>query len=389
MSVTSRAVSGLLVRGPLGPGYEAILTPDALDFVGSLVRDFAGRRDELLERRRERQAPLRRRRAPDFLPETRVRARGDWTVAPLPADLLDRRVEITGPVDRKMIINALNSGASVFMADFEDSNSPTWDERRRGPGATCATRSGGTISYDDPATGKAYRLDDDAPRRCSCGRAAGTCREARAGRRQAGPGVAVRLRALLLPQRAGAASSAGTGPVLLPAQAGEPPRSAAVERRVRAARRSALGIPRGTIKATVLIETLPAAFEMDEILYELREHSAGLNCGRWDYIFSFIKKLRARPGAACCPTARRSRWTQPFLRAYTQLLIKTCHRRGVHAMGGMAAQIPIKDDPTANDAALDKVRADKLREVQRRPRRHLGRASRASCRSRARSSTRT
>jgi malate synthase len=360
MSVTSRTVSGLLVRGPLGPEHEAILTPDALDFLASLVRDFAGRRDELLERRRERQLRFDAGERPHFLPETRAVRESSWTVAPLPADLQDRRVEITGPVERKMVINALNSGARVFMADFEDSNSPTWDNVVLGhQHLVDAVRR--TIRFEAPDTGKEYRL---------------------------GPSPAVLLvrpRGLHLPEKhvehdgkpipasffdfalylfhnAQALRERGTGPYFY-----LPKLQSHLEARlwndVFVAAQERLSIPRGTIKATVLIETLPAAFEMDEILWELREHSSGLNCGRWDYIFSLIKTLRADP-LWVIPDRAQVTMTQPCMRAYTQLLIRTCHRREVHAMGGMAAQIPIKDDPKASEEALAKVRADKLREVQ-------------------------
>jgi malate synthase len=360
MSVTPRAVGGLLVRGPLGPDYEAILTPDALEFVGSLVRDFAARRELLLEHRRERQSRFDAGERPHFLPETRSLRESSFTVAPLPEDLQDRRVEITGPVDRKMIINALNSGASVFMADFEDSNSPTWENVVLGhQHLKDAVRR--TITYRAPETGKEYRL----------------------GRTPAV--LLVRPRGLHLPEKhvehdgqpipasffdfalylfhnAQALRERGTGPYFY-----LPKLQSHLEARlwndVFVAAQQRLGIPRGTIKATVLIETLPAAFEMDEILWELREHSSGLNCGRWDYIFSLIKTLRADPSCVI-PDRAQVTMTQPCMRAYTQLLVKTCHRREVHAMGGMAAQIPIRDDPSASEDALAKVRADKLREVQ-------------------------
>jgi malate synthase len=359
MTVSSLSAGGLEVRGPVGAAHAAILTPDALDFVAGLVRDFAARRDELLERRRERQRRFDAGARPDFLPETRGVREGAWTVAPLPADLLDRRVEITGPVDRKMIINALNSGARVFMADLEDSNSPTWDNVVLGQQHLMdAVR--GTIEYTAPDTGKKYRLSPN-------------------------PAVLlVRPRGWHLPERhvalggrevpaslldfglyffhnAAALKARGTGPYFY-----LPKLQSHLEARlwndVFLAAQERLGVPAGTIKATVLVETLPAAFEMDEILFELKEHSSGLNCGRWDYIFSLIKTLRADP-AWVIPDRAQVTMSQPFMRAYTQLLIRTCHRREVHAMGGMAAQIPIKDDPVASEEALERVRADKLREV--------------------------
>jgi malate synthase len=349
----------LEVRGPLGAGHEQVLTPQALEFVGGLVQAFAPRVRELLARRRERQARLDAGARPGFLPETKGVRAGEWRVAPIPADLKDRRVEITGPVDRKMIINALNSGASVFMADFEDSNAPTWENVVLGQlHLRDAVR--GSIEYTAPETGKVYRL---------------------------GPKPAVlmvRPRGWHLPEKhvtfagepipaslfdfglfffhnARALLAKGSGPYFyLPKLQGH--LEARLWNDAFVAAQAALAIPRGTIRATVLIETLPAAFEMDEILHELREHSAGLNCGRWDYIFSFIKTLRADP-ACVIPDRGQVGMTQHFLRSYTQLLIKTCHRREVHAMGGMAAQIPIKDDEERNRVAFDKVRADKLREV--------------------------
>ncbi len=359
MTVTSRTLGGLEVLAPLDPSHEAILTGDALEFVASLVRDFAPTRDLLLARRRERQRLFDAGQRPDFLSETREVRESAWTVAPLPADLLDRRVEITGPVDRKMVINALNSGARVFMADFEDSNSPTWDNVVLGH-QHLKDAVARTISYTAPETGKQYRL---------------------------GPNPAVlmvRPRGWHLPEKhvqlngrpipaslfdfglylfhnAKALVAKGTGPYYY-----LPKLQSHLEARlwndVFLVAQQRLGVPAGTVKATVLIETLPAAFEMDEILFELRQHSSGLNCGRWDYIFSTIKTLRADP-AWVMPDRAQVTMQQPFMRSYVQLLIRTCHRREVHAMGGMAAQIPVKD-PKANEEALERVRADKLREVQ-------------------------
>jgi malate synthase len=344
------------VDGPLRPGYERILTDEAVAFVADLTRRFRPTLDSLLAARRDRLrggAPL------DFLPETRSIREGDWSGAPIPADLMSRVVEITGPVDRKMVINALNSGANCFMADFEDSNAPTWDNNVQGQiNLKDAVR--GEIRYTDPASGKDYRLSERTAV------------------------LLVRPRGLHLPERhlivdgkpvpgclfdfglyffhnARALLERGTGPYFyLPKL--EHHLEARLWNDVFVAAQQALGIPRGTIRATVLIETLPAAFQMDEILYELREHSAGLNCGRWDYIFSFIKTRRDDP-AAVLPDRSQVTMEQPFLRAYTQLAIRTCHHRGVHAMGGMAAQIPIKNDAEASRSALEKVRADKLREV--------------------------
>jgi len=360
MGVTLHSVAGLVLRGPLGPEYEAVLTPEALELVAGLVRDFAPRREELLERRRARQARFDAGERPHFLPETRSVRESSWAVAPLPADLLDRRVEITGPVDRKMIINALNSGARVFMADFEDSNSPTWENVVIGHGhLKDAVR--GTIEYVAPDTGKQYRL---GPRPATLMvRPRGLHLPERHVERDGRPIPAFLFDfALYLFHNHEALRAKGTGPYFyLPKIQSH--HEARLWNDVFVAAESRLGIPRGTIKATVLIETLPAAFEMDEILWELKEHSAGLNCGRWDYIFSVIKTLRADP-AWVIPDRAQVTMQQPFMRAYTQLLIRTCHRRQVHAMGGMAAQIPIKDDPRANEEALEKVRADKLREVK-------------------------
>ncbi len=359
MSQPSTAPHGLQLTGPVAQGYEEVLTPPALAFVEALVRSFGGRVPGLLAKRAERQAKFDAGEKPDFLPETKAIREGDWTVAPLPGDILDRRVEITGPVDRKMVINALNSGANVFMADFEDANAPTWDNCVQGQiNLRDAVR--GTISFTAP-TGKAYALGEKTAV------------------------LFVRPRGWHLPERhvlldgkpvpgalfdfglyffhnAKALLQKGSGPYFyLPKL--ESHTEAQLWNDVFVFAQERLDVPRGTIKATVLIETLPAAFEMDEILHALREHSAGLNCGRWDYIFSFIKRLGHDP-AYLMPDRAQVTMTQPCMRAYTQLVVKTCHRRNVHAMGGMAAQIPIKHDPAANEAALEKVRQDKLREVK-------------------------
>jgi malate synthase len=360
MSVSSRSVSGLEVRGPLDEAHAAILTPEALDFVAGLVRDFSGPRQELLERRRERQRRFDAGERPDFLPHTRGVRESAWTVAPLPRDLLDRRVEITGPVDRKMVINALNSGARVFMADFEDSNSPTWDNVVLGH-RHLVDAVAGTIEYTAPETGKRYRL---GPRPAVLMvRPRGWHLPEKHVTHEGEPIPASLFDfALYLFHNARALLARGTGPYYyLPKLQSH--LEARLWNEVFLAAERRLGLPPGTIKATVLIETLPAAFEMDEILFELKDHSAGLNCGRWDYIFSLIKTLRADP-AWVIPDRAQVGMTQPCMRAYTQLLIRTCHRREVHAMGGMAAQIPIKDDPKASEDALERVRADKLREVE-------------------------
>jgi malate synthase A len=344
---------GVAISGQLRPGFETVLTRDALAFVADLARTFGPRVTELLARRAKRTTL-------DFLPETADVRAGDWTVAPLPVDLLERRVEITGPTERKMVINALNSGASVFMADFEDANSPTWENQVQGQiNLSDAIRR--TITFSDPKTGKSYALKDKVavlfvrPRGWHLVERHVTVD----GKPIAG---ALFDFGLYFFRNAKELVARGTGPYFyLPKM--ESHLEARLWNDVFVHAQAKLGVPRGTIKATCLIETLPGAFEMDEFLYELREHSAGLNCGRWDYIFSFIKK-RANDPAAVLPDRSQVTMDKGFLAAYVKLLIKTCHRRNVHAMGGMAAQIPIKEDPEANEAALEKVRADKLREVK-------------------------
>jgi malate synthase len=355
---SSVVTSGLTITGSVSPAYAEILTPEALAFVALLQRTFGARRLELLVARTARQADFEAGKLPDFLPETAAIRAGDWKIAPTPADLQDRRVEITGPVERKMIINALNSGAKVFMADFEDSLTPTWENLIDGQlNLRDAVR--GAISYSSPE-GKEYRLSER-------------------------PAVLmVRPRGWHLPEKhvlldgqpisgslfdfglfffhnAQALLAKGTGPYFyLPKM--ESHREAQLWDDVFTLAERELNIPHGTIKATVLIETLPAAFEMDEILYALRDHSAGLNCGRWDYIFSAIKKRRKDP-SFILPDRALVTMTVHFMRSYSLLLIQTCHKRGAHAMGGMAAYIPIKSDPEANEKALAAVRADKEREA--------------------------
>ncbi len=351
--------AGVELIAPPQPGVETVLTPPALAFIVDLERRFGAERRRLLARRLEVQAKLDAGAKPDFLPETKKIRDADWTVAPLPKDLLDRRVEITGPVDRKMIINALNSGANVFMADFEDSTTPTWANLIEGQ-INLRDAVAGSIAFTDPNSGKHYQL---------------------------GPKPAVlkvRPRGWHLDERhllvdgqpmsgslfdfglyffhnAKTLLAKGSGPYFyLPKM--ESHLEARLWNQVFNHAQSALDVPQGSIKATVLIETILASFEMDEILWELRQHSAGLNCGRWDYIFSFIKKFGKQPWAML-PDRGEVTMTSHFLRSYSQLVIKTCHRRQVHAIGGMAAQIPIKNDPAANQAALDKVTADKQREA--------------------------
>lgn len=350
---------GITVTGALAPRFEEILTPEALAFLAGLQRKFNATRTALLARRVERQTHFDKGELPDFLPETASIRAGDWTIADLPADLLDRRVEITGPVDRKMIINALNSGAKVFMADFEDASAPTWANMIEGQ-LNLKDRWAGAIDFTDATTGKAYRL---------------------------GPKPAVliiRPRGWHLPEahvlvdgtemsgslfdfglyvfhNAKAALAQGSGPYFyLPKT--ESHLEARLWNEVFTFAEQELGLAHGTIKATVLIETLPAVFEMDEILFELKDHMAGLNMGRWDYIFSFIKRL-GKNERFLTPDRGRMVMSEAFLKAYCLLLVETCHRRNAFAMGGMAAQIPVKGDAEANAAAFAKVKADKEREA--------------------------
>ncbi len=336
-----------------------ILTPEATQFLTLLAQQFEPRRQELLARRRTRQQRIDAGEMPDFLPETAHIREMEWTVASIPKDLLDRRVEITGPVDRKMVINALNSGANTFMADFEDSNSPTWSNNLEGQ-VNLRDAVAGTISFASPE-GKRYQLNSQVatllvrPR----GWHLNEKHFLVDGKPISGSLFDFGLYSF---HNATPLIRKGTGPYFyLPKM--ESHLEARLWNDVFRFAQDQLGIPQGTIRATVLIETILAAFEMDEILYELREHSSGLNCGRWDYIFSFIKKFRNRPDFVL-PDRSTVTMDKHFLNSYVELLIKTCHRRGIHAMGGMAAQIPIKNDPAANEKALDKVRQDKLREVK-------------------------
>ncbi|HWH13990.1 MAG TPA: malate synthase A [Miltoncostaeaceae bacterium] len=355
---TFTAPEGVEVRGEAVPAAVEILTPEALEFVATLHRAYDARRRELLQRRVERGAALAAGQKPDFLPETAEIREGDWRVAPVPADLQDRRVEITGPVDRKMIINALNSGAKVFMADFEDSNTPTWENTMSGQ-VNLRDAVARTIEFHQ-ADGKQYRLKDTIATLIVRPR-----------------GWHMTEKHLLIDGQPASASIVdfglyffhnhaelkrqGTGPYFyLPKM--ESHLEARLWNDIFVQAQDMLGVPQGTIKGTVLIETILAAFEMDEILYELREHSAGLNCGRWDYIFSCIKKFGNDPEFVLADRGLVTMTTH-FMRSYSLLAIKTCHRREIHAMGGMAAQIPIKGDPEANEQALAKVRADKEREA--------------------------
>ncbi len=355
----SRSFDGIEVLDPLSPAHAAILSADALQFVAGLQREFNARRHILLAQRRERQIQFDGGRLPDFQHSTEEIRAQHWRISPLPVDLRDRRVEITGPVDRKMVINALNSGANCFMADFEDSHSPTWAGTLDGQANLCDAVAG-TIEYVQPDSGKHYSLNDQVatlivrPRGWHLDE-----RHLRVDRRP----VSASLFdfGLFFYHNAQRLIDKGSGPYFyLPKL--ESYLEARLWNDVFIKAQHDLGIPSGTIRATVLIETILAAFEMDEILSELREHSAGLNCGRWDYIFSFIKRFRRRPDMIL-PDRAQVTMTTHFLRSYSLLAIKTCHRRGAPAIGGMAAQIPIKDDPVANEQALSKVRADKHREA--------------------------
>ncbi|MGO9405517.1 MAG: malate synthase A [Terriglobales bacterium] len=340
------------------PAESGILTSEARAFLLKLAARFEPRRQELLARRRIVQQEIDHGKFPDFLPETAGIRQSEWKVAPIPKDLLDRRVEITGPVDRKMIINALNSGANVFMADFEDSNSPTWSNNIEGQ-QNLQDAIRGTIRYVSPE-GKQYQLGSNLATLVV--RPRGWHLDERHFLVEGKPISASLFDfGLFFFHNAAVLLSKGTGPYFyLPKL--ESHLEARLWNDMFCFSQDELRIPRGSIRATVLVETILAAFEMDEILYELREHSAGLNCGRWDYIFSFIKKFRAHPEFVL-PDRSLVTMERHFLSSYVELLIQTCHRRGIHAMGGMAAQIPIRNDAAANEQALEKVRRDKLREV--------------------------
>src|SRR2546430_1976837 len=351
--------STIQLRKPPPSGCDDILSTPALDFLAALAQRFEPRRRELLERRRLRQAELDAGRLPDFLPEKKSIREDAWTVAPIPADLRDRRVEITGPVDRKMMINALNSGASVFMADFEDANAPTWENNVVGQ-QNLKDAVAGTISYVSPE-GKRYTL---VPKTATLFVRPRGWHLVEKHVDVDGAPISASLFdfGLAFYHNAAALVAKGSGPYFyLPKL--ESHLEARLWNDVFIFAQESLGIPRGTIRATVLIETILAAFETDEILWELRDHSSGLNCGRWDYIFSYIKKLRRRPERVL-PDRARVTMEQPFLKSYAELVMRTCHSRGIHALEGMAAQIPIKRQPAINAQALEKVRQDKLREVR-------------------------
>ena len=349
---------GITLTGPLNAGFADILTLEALGFVAGLSRRFERRRQELMQKREVRQAQFDAGALPDFLPETRAVRDGDWAISPVPADLQDRRVEITGPTDRKMVINALNCGANVFMADFEDSNAPTWANMIEGQiNLRDAVRR--TINFRSPE-GKDYRLGEKPATLLV--RPRGWHLMENHMRIDGAPvSAAIFDFALYFFHNARESQVRGTGPYFyLPKM--ESHLEARLWNDIFVVAQQQLGLPQGTIKTTVLIETVLAAFEMDEILFELREHCVGLNIGRWDYIFSCIKKFRSNRDF-CLADRSEVTMTAPFMRAYALLLIKTCHKRKAFAMGGMAAQIPIKGNAAANDAALAKVRADKEREA--------------------------
>jgi malate synthase len=350
---------GVEVLAPIPANYAEILTPEAMAFLADLQRNFNARRKALLEERHLRQKSLDSGEKPNFLGQTKSIRQADWTVAPLPADILDRRVEITGPVDRKMIINALNSGAKVFMADFEDSSTPLWNNLLEGQiNLRDAIRR--TITYADPASGKQYKLNDQVA--VLFIRARGWHLEEWHVMVDGEPmSGSIFDFGLYFFHNAKELLARGSGPYFyLPKM--ESHLEARLWNDIFIRAQQLLGLPKGTIKATVLIETILASFEMDEILYELRDHSAGLNCGRWDYIFSFIKKFSNDPKAVL-PDRSQVTMATHFMRSYSKLAIKTCHRRNVHAIGGMSAYIPVKSDPVANEKAMAQVRVDKEREA--------------------------
>ena len=345
------------IKAKSSPASTEILTPDALVFLEKLEHEFGARRCALLEARAERQKEIDAGHMPDFLPGSAGIRGSEWQVAPVPDDLQSRRVEITGPTDRKMIINALNSGANVFMADFEDANSPTWSNLMQGH-VNLRDAIERTISYSS-ADGKEYALNEQVA--VLLVRPRGWHLEEKHALVNDQPMSSSLFDfGLYLCHNARRLIDRGSGPYFyLPKL--ENHDEARLWEDVFSFSEQELGLPRGTIKATVLIETVLAAFEMDEILYELRDHIAGLNAGRWDYIFSIIKKFHNQPGFLL-PDRSQVTMTVPFMRAYTELLVKTCHRRGAHAIGGMAAYIPSRKDPEVNEVALAKVREDKVRE---------------------------
>jgi malate synthase len=356
---TRNYAEGIELTAEVPDEFAEILTPEAVAFVAKLSREYRGSVDDLLARRAERQERISAGEMPDFLPETREIREGDWEIAPIPDDLQDRRVELTGPPDRKMTINALNSGASCWMADFEDANCPTWHNMLESQ-LNMKEAIERTIAFDDPKTGKHYELNENVAVILARPRGWHLFEKHMLVDGEQVPGGLFDF-GLYFFHNAQTLLDNGSGPYFyLPKM--ESHLEARLWNDIFESAQDELGIPRGTIKATVLIETILATFEMHEILYELREHSAGLNCGRWDYIFSYIKKFREHD--MLLPDRNSVTMTVPFMRAYSLLTIKTCHQRGAHAMGGMAAQIPRSDDPEWTEFANNKVREDKEREAK-------------------------
>src|SRR6201989_1470022 len=350
--------SGVEVLGEITPAFSEILTPEALAFVAKLQRQFGTRRKQCLEHRQQRQRQLDQGEGLDFLPETKQIREGDWKCAPIPSDIQDRRVEITGPTDRKMVINALNSGAKIFMPDFEDANAPTWRNMVEGQ-INLRDAIRGTIDFTNPE-GKKYKLNEQVAVLMPRPRGWHLLEKHVLIDGEPVAGGLFDF-GLFFYHNAQELIARGSGPYFyLPKM--ESHLEARIWNDVFKLAQEELGIPQGTIRATVLIETIPAAFEMDEILHELRDHSAGLNAGRWDYLFSMIKKFSTRGREFVLPDRNQVTMTAPFMRAYTELLVKTCHGRGAHAIGGMAAFIPSRRDPEVNEVALAKVREDKTRE---------------------------
>jgi malate synthase len=358
---TDSTGSPLTVRGPSVPRQDEILTPDALDFVADLQREFGARRDELLARRRARRDEIARTHRLDFLPETQEIRDGSWQVAPAPRDLVDRRVEITGPTEPKMAINALNSGAKVWLADLEDANTPHWSNVVDGQ-LTLHDAVRRQLNFTSPE-GKEYRVREDGALAVVVVRPRGWHLDEQHLLLDGTPVVAALADfGLHFFHNAAELLARGSGPYFyLPKT--ESHLEARLWNDVFSHAEQRLGIPHGSVRATVLIETITAAFEMEEILYELREHASGLNAGRWDYLFSLIKNFRDAGSAFVLPDRSAVTMTAPPMRAYTELLVSTCHRRGAFAMGGMAAFIPSRRDPEVNERALAKVREDKEREA--------------------------
>ncbi|KAK8486569.1 hypothetical protein V6N13_121678 [Hibiscus sabdariffa] len=354
---------GVDIRGRFDEEFAKILTKDALQFVVDLQREFRNHIKYAMECRKEAKRQYNEGALPGFDPATRYIREGQWTCAPVPPSVADRRVEITGPVERKMIINALNSGAKVFMADFEDALSPNWENLMRGQ-VNLKDAVSETISFTDNARNRVYKLIDHTAKLFVRPRGWHLPEAHILIDGEPATGCLVDFGLYFYHNYATFRKTQGEGfgPFFyLPKM--ENSREAKIWNSVFERAEKMAGIEKGSIRATVLIETLPAVFQMDEILYELRDHSVGLNCGRWDYIFSYVKTFQGHPDRLL-PDRVQVGMTQHFMKSYSDLLIRTCHRRGVHAMGGMAAQIPIRDDPTANEAAFDLVRKDKLREVK-------------------------